>query len=113
VSDEASVAQMMDAVAQLPGTLKAAVNSAAIADNGGPIADCDFADWRQVLSVDLDGVFLCLRAEVRSMLATGGGSIVTIGSVLGLQGHAEVPAYTTAKHGLIGLHRSAARAYSA
>ncbi|MDT4933890.1 MAG: hypothetical protein QOK11_1782, partial [Pseudonocardiales bacterium] len=113
VSDEASVQHMMDVVAAMPGVLTAAVNSAAIADNGGPIAECDFAYWRRVLAVDLDGVFLCLRAELRSMLASGTtGSITSIGSVLGLRGHAAVPTYTTAKHALIGLHRSAARAYS-
>lgn len=113
VTDEASVQQMMDAVAAMPGVLTAAVNSAAIADDGGPVAECDFADWRRVLAVDLDGVFLCLRAELRSMLGSGiAGSITSIGSVLGLRGHAAVPTYTTAKHALIGLHRSAARAYS-
>jgi len=51
---------------------------------------------------------------LRSMLASGThGSITSIGSVLGLRGHADVPTYTTAKHALIGLHRSAALAYSA
>jgi NAD(P)-dependent dehydrogenase (short-subunit alcohol dehydrogenase family) len=111
VSDEASVDAMM---AALPGPLAAAVNSAAIADNGGPIADCEFAEWRRVLSIDLDGVFLCLRAEIRAMLAAGtGGSITTIGSVMGLRGSAIAPTYSTAKHALIGLHRSAAQAYSA
>lgn len=113
VSDEASVDAMMRCVDAMPGVLTAAVNCAAVADNGGPIADCDFADWRRVLAVDLDGVFLCLRAELRLMLAAGsGGSITSIGSVLSVQGHAQVPAYTTAKHALVGLHRSAARAYS-
>ncbi len=113
VSDEGSVQQMMGAVAAMPGSLAAAVNSAAIADNGGPIADCDFADWRRVLAVDLDGVFLCVRAELRRMLESGArGSITSIGSVLGLRGHPDVPTYTTAKHALIGLHRSAALAYS-
>lgn len=113
VSDEASVQQMMDVVAQMPGLLTAAVNSAAVADDGGPIAECELTDWRRILAVDLDGVFLCLRAELRSMLASGAvGSITSIGSVLGLQGHAQVPAYATAKHALVGLHRSAARAYS-
>jgi 2-dehydro-3-deoxy-L-rhamnonate dehydrogenase (NAD+) len=113
VSDESSVQQMMAAIAAMPGVLTAAVNSAAIPDTGGPIADCDFADWRRVLAVDLDGVFLCVRAELRSMLASGTpGTITSIGSVLGLRGHADVPTYTTAKHALIGLHRSAARAYS-
>ena len=113
VSNEGSVAAMLHAVAAL-GTLAAAVNSAAVPDNGGAIADRDFASWRRVLSVDLDGVFLCVRAELRTMLAAGtAGSITSIGSVLSLRGHPTAPAYSTAKHALIGLHRSAAQAYSA
>jgi NAD(P)-dependent dehydrogenase (short-subunit alcohol dehydrogenase family) len=47
------------------------------------------------------------------LAAGGGGSITSIGSVQGLRGHPGVPTYTTAKHALIGLHRSAARAYAA
>jgi NAD(P)-dependent dehydrogenase (short-subunit alcohol dehydrogenase family) len=113
VSDEDSVDAMLASAARL-GPLRAAVNCAAIPDNGGAIADCSFADWRRVLGVNLDGVFLCLRAEIRAMLAgSSGGSITSIGSVLGLRGHPAVPTYTTAKHALVGLHRSAARAYSA
>ena len=127
VGDETSVDAMLARAAEL-GPLRAAVNSAAVPDDGGAIADCSFDDWRQVLSVNLDGVFLCLRAEVRTMLGAGGavgsgrvggsgggggGSIVSIGSVLGLRGHPGVPAYSTAKHALLGLHRSAALAYSA
>jgi NAD(P)-dependent dehydrogenase (short-subunit alcohol dehydrogenase family) len=112
VADEDSVARMVEAALEL-GPLAVAVNSAAVPDNGGPVAELSFADWRRVLSVDLDGVFLCVRAELRAMLATGGGSIVSIGSVLSLRGHAGVPTYVTAKHALIGLHRSVAQAYSA
>ncbi|MCW2891308.1 MAG: short-chain dehydrogenase/reductase [Actinomycetia bacterium] len=119
VSDEVSVEAMLARAADL-GPLRAAVNCAAVPDDGGAIADCSLADWRRVLSVNLDGVFLCLRAELRAMLAAGkrdgeagGGSITSIGSVLALRGHPGTPAYTTAKHALVGLHRSAARAYSA
>jgi NAD(P)-dependent dehydrogenase (short-subunit alcohol dehydrogenase family) len=113
VSDEDSVDAMLASAARL-GPLRAAVNCAAIPDNGGAIADCSFADWRRVLGVNLDGVFLCLRAEIRAMLAgSSGGSITSIGSVLGLRGHPGVPTYTTAKHALVGLTRSAARAYAA
>ena len=119
VSDEESVMAMLARAADL-GPLRAAVNCAAVPDDGGAIADCSLADWRRVLSVNLDGVFLCLRAELRAMLAAGGGgggggggSITSIGSVLALRGHPGTPAYTTAKHALVGLHRSAARAYSA
>jgi 2-dehydro-3-deoxy-L-rhamnonate dehydrogenase (NAD+) len=119
VSDEESVEAMLARAADL-GPLRAAVNCAAIPDDGGAIADCSLADWRRLMSVNLDGVFLCLRAELRAMLAAGtrdgeaaGGSITSIGSVLSLRGHPGTPAYTTAKHALVGLHRSAARAYSA
>lgn len=112
VSVESSVAEMVLAAAEL-GPLSAAVNSAAVPDDGGPVADLDFAAWRRVMSVNLDGVFLCVRAELRAMLATGGGgSIVSLGSVLSVRGHAKVPSYVTAKHALIGLHRSVALAYS-
>ncbi len=112
VADEESVTRMVESALEL-GPLAAAVNSAAVPDNGGPVAELDFADWRRVLSVDLDGVFLCVRAQLRAMLATGGGSIIGIGSVLSLRGHARVPTYVTAKHALVGLHRSVAQAYSA
>lgn len=112
VCDESSVETMFANVAGLPGPLRAAVNSAALPDDGGPVAGRSLASWRRVLSVDLDGVFLCVRGEIRAMLA-GGGSIVTIGSVLGLRGHPDVPAYVTSKHAVIGLHRSVAVAYSA
>lgn len=105
---------MADELTAMPGALKAAVNSAAVPDNGRAIADQDFQAWRRVMAVDLDGVFLCVRAAIRLMLADGqGGSVTTIGSVLGLRGHATAPAYSTAKHALIGMHRSAALAYSA
>ena len=114
VSVESSVAEMVRAAGEL-GPLSVAVNSAAVPDDGGPVADLDFAAWRRVMSVNLDGVFLCVRAELRAMLATGGGgggSIVSLGSVLSLRGHARVPSYVTAKHALIGLHRSVALGYS-
>lgn len=112
VSDESSVTALFTDLAAMPGVLAAAVNSAAVPDTGGPLADCDFSTWRRVLAVDLDGVFLCVRAELRAMLAAGGGSIVSIGSVLGLRGHPGVPTYSSAKHAIIGLHRSVALAYS-
>jgi NAD(P)-dependent dehydrogenase (short-subunit alcohol dehydrogenase family) len=101
VSVESSAAEMVRAAAEL-GPLSAAVNSAAVPDDGGPVADLDFAAWRRLMSVNLDGVFLCVRAELRAML----------GSVLSLRGHAKVPSYVTAKHALIGLHRSVALEYS-
>ena len=77
------------------------------------MGDHDPDSWRRTLAVNLDGVFYCTRAQIRAMRRTGGGAIVAVSSVLGLRGHPSVPAYVTAKHGLIGLYRSAAIAYAA
>lgn len=113
VSDEESVGAAM-AVVRHAGILAVAVNCAAVPDDGGAVADAEFAAWRRTLAIDLDGVFLCVRGQLRAMLAAGqGGSIIGMGSVLGLRGHPTVPAYVTAKHALIGLHRSVALRYAA
>ncbi len=111
VTQADSVDAMMAAAADWGGSLAAAVNCAAIRDAGGRVADQDLESWRRTLAVNLDGVFLCTRAQIRAMRS--GGSIVGISSVLGLRGHPDVPAYVTAKHALIGLYRSAALAYAA
>lgn len=112
VTQADSIDRMMTEVADWGGRLAAAVNCAAIRDTGGRVADHDPDSWRRTLAVNLDGVFLCTRAQIRAMRGRGGGAIIAISSVLGLRGHPDVPAYVTAKHGLIGLYRSAAIAYA-
>ncbi|MBV9205520.1 MAG: SDR family oxidoreductase [Actinobacteria bacterium] len=113
VTQPESVDRMVAAAADWGGQLAVAVNCAAIRDIGGRVGDHDPESWRRTLAVNLDGVFLCTRAQIRAMRCTGGGAIVAISSVLGLRGHPDVPAYVTAKHGLIGLYRSAAIAHAA
>jgi NAD(P)-dependent dehydrogenase (short-subunit alcohol dehydrogenase family) len=111
VSAEGSVAGLVGA---LQGRLAAAVNSAAVRVPGVALADHDLASWRRLMSVNLDGVFLCLREEIRAMRAGGqGGAIVNIASVLGLRGHPAAAAYSSAKHAVLGLTRSAALAHAA
>lgn len=112
VADEASVAELLAAVAVMPGPLRAAVNCAAVRGPGVAVADHDLDSWRRLMSVNLDGVFLCLRGELRMMRASGGGAIVNLASVLGLRGHPTAAAYATAKHGIVGLTRSAALAHA-
>jgi NAD(P)-dependent dehydrogenase (short-subunit alcohol dehydrogenase family) len=71
------------------------------------------ADWRRVIDVDLTGVFLSMRAEIPAMLERGGGSIVNISSVAGLVGSSAADAaYGAAKHGVIGLTKTAALDYA-
>jgi NAD(P)-dependent dehydrogenase (short-subunit alcohol dehydrogenase family) len=112
VADEASVEELLAAVAVMPGPLRAAVNCAAVRGPGVAVADHDLDSWRRLMSVNLDGVFLCLRGELRMMRASGGGAIVNLASVLGLRGHPTAAAYATAKHGIVGLTRSAALAHA-
>jgi NAD(P)-dependent dehydrogenase (short-subunit alcohol dehydrogenase family) len=70
--------------------------------------------WRRVIEVDLTGVFLGMRAEVPAMLSRGGGAIVNVSSVAGLVGSSAADAaYSAAKHGIIGLTKTAALDYAA
>ena len=66
-------------------------------------------EWEHVIGVNLSGTFYCCQAAARRMRETGGGAIVNISSVGGLIGLARRPAYTAAKHGVVGLTRSLAR----
>jgi 2-deoxy-D-gluconate 3-dehydrogenase len=68
--------------------------------------DMAFEDWRRVLSVNLDSVWLLSQAAGRRMLAQGAGKIVIVSSVLGSQGGLRVPAYASSKHAVIGLTRA-------
>jgi NAD(P)-dependent dehydrogenase (short-subunit alcohol dehydrogenase family) len=96
------------------GGLRIAVNCAGVGGPAAPIADYEVDDWRRVLAVNLDGTFYAMRAELRAMRASGaGGSIVNVASVFAAAGAPLAPAYTTAKHGLIGLTRAAAQAHAA
>jgi len=66
-------------------------------------------EWDNVIAVNLSGTFYCCQAAARAMRESGGGSIVNISSVGGLIGLARRPAYTAAKHGVVGLTKSLAR----
>jgi 2-dehydro-3-deoxy-L-rhamnonate dehydrogenase (NAD+) len=109
--DPDAVNDLVGTVVRAEGRLAAAVNSAGIAGPPQPIAEYSTQDWRRVLSVNLDGVFHCVRAEVRAMRESG-GSIVNIASVFAAVGAPLAPAYTAAKHGVAGLTRSAALAHA-
>jgi 3-hydroxybutyrate dehydrogenase len=84
------------------------VNNAGQAQSS-PFAQTDMVLWRQMLDVNLTGVFLCTRAVLPSMLDRKGGRIVNVASTAGQTGYAYVAAYCAAKHGVIGLTRALAR----
>lgn len=107
--DEAE-ALVRAAVARL-GRLDCAVNNAGIEATQEGTARLPVATWERTIAVNLSGVFYCMRAEIAAMRA-GGGAIVNIASALGLVGFAGAAAYVAAKHGVIGLTKSAALEYA-
>jgi NAD(P)-dependent dehydrogenase (short-subunit alcohol dehydrogenase family) len=91
------------------GRLDYACNNAGIGGASNTVAEYKPEDWNKVISVNLTGVFLSLKYELMQMLKQGhGGAIVNISSILGQVGFASAPAYTAAKHGVIGLTEVAA-----
>jgi NAD(P)-dependent dehydrogenase (short-subunit alcohol dehydrogenase family) len=113
VSDPADGERMVAAAVEHFGALHGAVNCAGISSKlSVPLAQTPLETWRSVMSVNLDGVFYSLRAELPAIAAAGGGSIVNIASVMGLVGSGRSAAYTAAKHGVVGLTRAAALEYA-
>ena len=94
------------------GELHIAVNNAGIGGPQAPTGQYPLDGWQAVLAVNLSGVFYAMRAEIPAMLAAGGGSIVNIASILGSVGFAQSVAYVSAKHGVVGMTRTAAIEYA-
>ncbi|ORA08353.1 SDR family oxidoreductase [Mycobacterium arosiense] len=112
VSDDATVKHAVTKTVKTYGGLTAAFNAAGIdGENGNATAECTMENWNRVIAVDLTGTWSCMRYEIPAIIETGGGSIVNCSSVAGLRAAPTVPAYTAAKHGVIGLTRTAAREY--
>jgi len=95
------------------GRLDFAFNNAGIEPKKpAPTADYDEEEWNRIIDIDLRGVFLCMKHEIPLMLKQGGGAIVNTSSGAGIIGIKGSPAYTAAKHGVIGLTRAAALDYA-
>lgn len=102
------VAAMVEEVVRSYGRLDCAFNNAGIGSTGVPLQDETDDEFDQVLSINLRGVWLCMKAEIRRMLEQGGGAIVNTASVAGLIGLRGSASYVAAKHGVVGLTRTAA-----
>jgi len=112
VSDSAAVDTLVAAIIERHGRLDAAVNNAGISGAQVGVADLTDEQWQETRGINLDGVFYCLRAEIRAMQRLGGGVIVNMASILSVVAWPNAAAYTTAKHGVLGLTRSAALDYA-
>ena len=104
----------LDKTVEAFGRLDFAFNNAGIEPRKpAPTADYDLEEWERIINIDLRGVFLCMKYEIPLMLKQGGGAIVNTSSGAGVIGIKGSPAYTAAKHGVIGLTRAAALDYAA
>lgn len=113
VTDDAAVQRAVAETVERYGRLDAAFNAAGIdGESGKATADCTIENWRRVMAIDLEGLWFCMRHQIRQMLQNGGGSIVNCASVAGLVGAPFVPAYVAAKHGVVGLTKAAAIEYA-
>ncbi|MEO1203072.1 MAG: SDR family oxidoreductase [Pseudomonadota bacterium] len=112
VSVDAEVQATIDAIVDKYERLDGAFNNAGIEGVAGPTGDYDEAEWDRVLAVNLKGVWLCMKHEIRVMKASG-GAIVNMASALGKVGITNLPAYVASKHGVVGITRAAALDHSA
>ena len=112
VADSASVEAMVGFAVRTFGGLDIAVNNAGIGGELNPTGEYSIEGWRRVIDVNLNSVFYSMRYEIPAMLRRGGGVIVNMASILGSVGFANSSAYTTAKHGVLGLTKSAALEYA-
>ena len=111
VSNPEQVNEVVTKIFTKYGSLDLAVNNAGIGGVFGAIHELKLENWNKMMSINLTGVFLCLQAEIRVMLQNGGGRIVNISSLAGLNGMPGGSSYAAAKHGVIGLSKSAAIEY--
>lgn len=93
------------------GRLDIACNNAGIGGPQAPTADYPLEGWSQVINTNLSGVFYGMKYQIGAMLESDGGAIINIASILGAVGLANSPAYTAAKHGVVGLTQVAALEY--
>ena len=95
------------------GRLDFAFNNAGIEPrNPAPTAEYEEEEWNRIIDINLRGVFLCMKHEIPLILKQGGGAIINTSSGAGIVGIKGSPAYTAAKHGVIGLTKAAALDYA-
>ena len=107
VSDPVAVARMVDSVQAKLGRIDVLVNNAAVRREK-PIDDISLAEWREIVGVILDGAFICVKACLTHLRASGAGAIVNIGGLTGHTGAKDRPHLIAAKSGLVGLTRALA-----
>ena len=109
---EAMVRDVVDACGRLDCCFNNAANVAAHLEAIGPLHEYPEDNWDRVMAVNLKGVWLCVKYQVRHMLEQGSGAIVNAASAAGLVGLPDMVGYVASKHGVVGITRAAALEYA-
>jgi NAD(P)-dependent dehydrogenase (short-subunit alcohol dehydrogenase family) len=112
VTQADAIQALVNTTVQTFGRLDIGVNGAGIGGSAATTGEYSEQDWKRVIDINLTGVWLCMKYELQQMLKQGGGVIVNMASILGWVGFATSPAYVAAKHGVLGLTKTAAIEYA-
>jgi NAD(P)-dependent dehydrogenase (short-subunit alcohol dehydrogenase family) len=112
VTRAAEVEALIDKTVTYYGRLDCAFNNAGIQEENQLLADGDDAQFDRIMNVNVKGVWLCMKYQLRQMLAQGSGAIVNNASALGLVGAPAHAIYAASKHAVVGLTKSAAVEYA-
>ena len=105
---EADVRDMVAMTVKTFGRLDCAFNNAGIESTPGDTTQCTNENWDRTISINLRGIWWCMKYEIPEMIKAGGGSIVNSSSIAGMVAVPGLPAYVASKHGVIGLTKNAA-----
>lgn len=108
VSLESDIKNMVGKTIDKLGHINCAFNNAGVEGDSANTIMCSNENWDKIMTINLKGVWLCMKYQIPEMLKNGGGSIVNCSSVAGIVGFSGSPAYTASKHGVIGLTQTAA-----
>jgi len=113
LANEADIEALVDRAVAHYGQLDGAFNNAGVEQRNKPLDELTLDEWNRAIAIDLTAVFLCIKYQVRAILASGGGAIVNTASSLGQVAIPGASEYIAAKHGVVGLTRAAGADYGA
>lgn len=112
VGDEADVRRIVEVAVSTYGRLDMAVNNAGISNETVPLGDSDTVQFEAMIRTNVLGLYLSMKYEIRQMLQQGGGAIVNLASIAGLNGIPYAGPYAATKHAVVGLTKSGALDYA-